>query len=129
MIGGPPGWIVRHDTEQVDKEPVAAEILHPHAPVSAHAHIFNPIRNLINATLVRINNTFSELKPSSCSQCCGSGSGAFLTPGSGMGKKIRIRIRDEQTGSHFRELRNTFLGLKYLNSFTSIQDGKKLDPG
>jgi hypothetical protein len=39
-------------------------------------------------------------------QCCGSG--AFLTPGSGMGKKIRIRIRDEQPGSYFRELRNNF---------------------
>jgi hypothetical protein len=31
------------------------------------------------------------------------GSGAFSTPGSGMGKKIRIRIHDEQPGSYFRE--------------------------
>jgi hypothetical protein len=38
-------------------------------------------------------------------------SGAFLTPGSGMGKKIRIR--DKQPGSYFRELRNNFFGLKY----------------
>jgi hypothetical protein len=47
------------------------------------------------------------------SQCCGSG--AFLTPGSGMVKKSGpgsgIRIRDEQPGSYFRELRNHFLGL------------------
>jgi hypothetical protein len=43
-------------------------------------------------------------------QCCGSGSGAFLTSGSGMGKKIRIRIRDEHPGSYFRELRNNFFG-------------------
>jgi hypothetical protein len=42
------------------------------------------------------------------------GSGAFLTPGSG--------IRDEQPGSYFRELRNKFLGLKYLNSFIRIRD-------
>ncbi len=33
------------------------------------------------------------------------GSGAFLTPGSG----IRFGIRDEQPGSYFRELRNNFL--------------------
>ncbi len=40
------------------------------------------------------------------------GSGAFLTPGSGMGKKSGsgIRIRNEQPGSYFRELRNHFLG-------------------
>jgi hypothetical protein len=36
------------------------------------------------------------------------GFGAFLTPGSGMGKKIRSR--DKQPGSYFRELRNNFLG-------------------
>jgi hypothetical protein len=40
------------------------------------------------------------------------GSGAFLTldPGSGLGKKIEIRIRDEHFGSYFLELRNNFLG-------------------
>jgi hypothetical protein len=41
-------------------------------------------------------------------------SGAFLTPGSGMGKKSGsgsgIRIRDEQPESYFREPRNHFLG-------------------
>ncbi len=30
-----------------------------------------------------------------------SGSAAFLTPGSGMGKKIKIWIRDEHSGSYF----------------------------
>jgi hypothetical protein len=38
------------------------------------------------------------------------GSGVFLTPGSGMGKKIKIRIRDEHPGSYFWELRNNSLG-------------------
>jgi hypothetical protein len=37
-------------------------------------------------------------------------SGAFLTPGSGMGKRSGSGIRDEQSGSYFRELRNNFLG-------------------
>jgi hypothetical protein len=44
------------------------------------------------------------------------GSSAFLTPGSGMGKKSgsgsRIRIRDEKTGSYFLELRNHLFGVK-----------------
>ncbi len=35
---------------------------------------------------------------------------------SGMGKKIRIRIRDEQPRSYFRGLRKHFFELKYLNS-------------
>ncbi len=39
------------------------------------------------------------------------GSGAFLTPGSGMGKKSGSGIRDEQPGSYFRELKKQFLGL------------------
>jgi hypothetical protein len=43
-----------------------------------------------------------------------------LDHGSGMGKKIRIRNRDEQPGSYFRELRNNFL--KYLNSLMRIRD-------
>ncbi len=53
------------------------------------------------------------------------GSGAFLTPVSG----IRIRIRDEQPGSYFRELKNKFFGLKYLNSLMRIRDGKKFGSG
>jgi hypothetical protein len=40
-------------------------------------------------------------------QGCGSGSGAFLNPGSGIG--------DEQPGAYFREHRNQCFGLKYLN--------------
>ncbi len=42
-----------------------------------------------------------------------------LDQGSGMGKKSGsgwIRIRDEQPGSYFLELRNHFFGFKYLNS-------------
>jgi hypothetical protein len=38
---------------------------------------------------------------------------------------IRIRVRDEQPGSYFLELRNhflLFLGLKNLNSFMRIRD-------
>ncbi len=55
------------------------------------------------------------------------GSGAFLTPGSGIrdGKKVSIRIRDEQPGSYFLELRNHFfgfLGVKILKFFDA-------DPG
>jgi hypothetical protein len=51
-----------------------------------------------------------------------------------MGKKVRIRIRDEQPGSYFRELRNPCFGLKYLNSLMQIRDpgfgdGKNSDPG
>ncbi len=35
---------------------------------------------------------------------------------------LRIRIRDEQHGSYFPELRNNFFGLKYLNSLMRIRD-------
>ncbi len=80
-------------------------------------------------------------------QCCGSGSGIRdwvpfwpLDPG---WEKVSIRIRDEQPGSYFLELRNHFLlfwGLKFLNSLrirdpgwrqfgSGIRDGKKSDPG
>ncbi len=44
------------------------------------------------------------------------GTGAFLTPGSGMGKKSgfgsEVQIRDEQPGSYFLELRNHFFGIR-----------------
>ncbi len=55
--------------------------------------------------------------------------------------KIRIRIRDEQPGSYFRELRNNFLGVKILNSFdadpgfgmekfrSGMENRKSPDPG
>jgi hypothetical protein len=36
------------------------------------------------------------------------GSGPFLTPGSGMGRKSASGIRDEQPRSYFLELRNRF---------------------
>ena len=49
------------------------------------------------------------------------------------GKKVSIRIRDEQPGSYFLELRNNFFrffwGLKYLNSLIRIRDGDSSDPG
>jgi hypothetical protein len=38
-------------------------------------------------------------------------------------------IQDEQPGSYFLELRNHFLGLKYLNSLMRIRDGDSSDPG
>jgi hypothetical protein len=49
-------------------------------------------------------------------------------PGFEMSKN-RIWIRDEQPGSYFREFRNPFLGLKYLNYLMRIWDGKNSDPG
>jgi hypothetical protein len=57
------------------------------------------------------------------------GSGAFLTPGFGIrdGLKVSIRIRDEESGSYFLELRNHFLGVKILKFFDS--DGDSSDPG
>ncbi len=52
------------------------------------------------------------------------GSGAFLTPGSGMGRKSASGsgIRDEQPRSYFLELRNHFFGVKILKFFDA-------DPG
>jgi hypothetical protein len=64
------------------------------------------------------------------------GLGAILTPGirDPVWEKVSIRIRDEQPGSYFLELRNhcfAFLGLKYLNSLKKIRDrdGDSSDPG
>jgi hypothetical protein len=73
------------------------------------------------------------------------GSGAFLTPGSGIRDPGWVKsqdpdpgsgIRDEQPRSYFLELRNHFFGLKYLNSLMRIQDpgsgirdGNNSDPG
>jgi hypothetical protein len=47
-----------------------------------------------------------------------------LNPESGIrdGYKVRIRIRDEQPGSYFLELRNHFFGVKILKFFD-------VDPG
>jgi hypothetical protein len=56
------------------------------------------------------------------------GCGAFLTPGSGIGKKSRsgsgLKILD-----HILELRNHFFGLKDLNFLMRIRDGKKVGSG
>jgi hypothetical protein len=54
------------------------------------------------------------------------GSGAFITPwirDPGW-VKIRIRIRDEQTGSYFRELRKNF-GVKIFKFFYADPGWKK----
>ncbi len=60
------------------------------------------------------------------------GSGAFLPLdlGSGMGKKIRIRIRDEQPGSYSERLETIFgvIILKFLMG-SGTRDGKNWDPG
>jgi hypothetical protein len=52
------------------------------------------------------------------------GSDAFLTPGSGMGRKSASGsgIQDEKPGSYFLELRNNFFWLKYFNSLMRIRD-------
>jgi hypothetical protein len=51
------------------------------------------------------------------------GSGAFLTPGSGMGKKIRIRIRDEQPGANFREQISESLETNFWVKILKFFDG------
>jgi hypothetical protein len=58
------------------------------------------------------------------------GSGAFLTPGSGIQdeQKTRIRIRDDKP-NHISESSETIFELKYLNSLMRIWDGKNLVPG
>jgi hypothetical protein len=58
------------------------------------------------------------------------GSDAFLTPGSGMGKKSGsgIRIWDEQPRSYFLELRNS-LWAKILKFFDADPGWKKFGPG
>jgi hypothetical protein len=76
-------------------------------------------------------STEDNMKNLASSKSCGSGSGirdpgsgAFLAPGSGMGKKSGsgsgIWIQDEQPGSYFRELRNHFLGIR--DGKTRIRD-------
>jgi hypothetical protein len=63
------------------------------------------------------------------------GSGALLTPGSGIqdGWKIRIRIRDEQPGSYFRKIRNNILGYKirFFDADPDLRSGipNLFDPG
>jgi hypothetical protein len=58
-------------------------------------------------------------------------SGAFLTPGSGMGKKSGSGS-GMKNPDHISAILETVFGLKYLNSLTRIRDpgdGKKSDPG
>jgi hypothetical protein len=101
------------------------------------AHIEYGINFARTKVSAKVVNTISFLREdfllvktdNSCSlvsfyQRCGSGSGAFLTPGSGMGRKSASGsgIRNEQHGSYFLELRNHFFGLKYLNSLMRIRD-------
>jgi hypothetical protein len=52
------------------------------------------------------------------------GSGTFLIPGSGSGKKSGsgFGIRDESSRSFFRELRNSFFGLKIIKFFDADPD-------
>jgi hypothetical protein len=44
------------------------------------------------------------------------------------GPGLRIRIRDEQPLSYFREIKKQF-ELKHLNSLMWIREGQNLDPG
>jgi hypothetical protein len=64
----------------------------------------------------KTNTKFDKLK-----QCCGSGSGirCFFDPW--------IRIRDEQPGSYFRELKKQFFGLKYLIKFFYVDPGSGME--
>ncbi len=51
-----------------------------------------------------------------------------LDPGSGMVKKVKIRIRVENPGSHCRELWNNLLGWNYFNLLTWIRDPESFWP-
>ncbi len=57
------------------------------------------------------------------------GSGAFFTPGSGMGKKSGSGSGMNKPNHISESLEIIFLGLKYLNSLMRIRDGKNSDPG
>jgi hypothetical protein len=57
------------------------------------------------------------------------GSGVPFWPRDQRWVKNKIRIRDEQPGSYFRERIKKFFGLKYLNYFMRIRDGKKFGSG
>jgi hypothetical protein len=71
-----------------------------------------------------------------CAQCCGSGSGAFLAPRSGIRDPGWVKYQDldpgSDSGSYFRELRNNLIVLKYLNYLMRIRYSGifwTLDPG
>jgi hypothetical protein len=60
------------------------------------------------------------------------GSGAFLTPGSGMGRKSASGSGMNNPDNIFWSLETislVFLGLNYLNSLMRIRDGDSSDPG
>jgi len=95
----------------------------------------------ITASVVELKLFFTVPVPTF--QCCGSGSGIrclfdpwIRDPG---WVEVSIRIRDEQPGSYFLELRNHFFWVKILKFFdadpgwrpfgSGIRDGKKSDPG
>jgi hypothetical protein len=40
-----------------------------------------------------------------------------------------LRIRDEQPGSYFLDLKNQYFGVKILKSLMRIRDGNNSDPG
>jgi hypothetical protein len=57
------------------------------------------------------------------------GSGAFLTPGSGMGKKARSGSGMNNLGHISESLKKQFSVLKYISSLMQIRDGKKFGSG
>ncbi len=77
---------------QFDKDPEPARIVEVSFSDHRLQNISDPFKNATGRVLPC---SVADLDP---------GSGAFMTPGSG------IRIRDEHFESHFRELRNNFLG-------------------
>jgi hypothetical protein len=74
-------------------------------------------------------------RPLGCVADPDPGSGAFLSPGSGMGRKSASgsRIRDEQPGTYFLELRTHFFGffgVKILKFFDADPETVQIrDPG
>jgi hypothetical protein len=75
--------------------------------------VFRHIPNLVRILYGLLNSTAD------------SGSGAFLTPVSGIrdGYKIMIRIWDEQPRSYFRDLRETIFGVRILKLFCDADPG------
>jgi hypothetical protein len=97
-------------------------------------------REMLSASLIwrkkhGVDKILCEYQVSSTSLACAAqcsvadtGSGAFLTPGSGTGKfgsGSRMNNMDHISES----LEKNFWGLKYLNSLMRIRDGKNSDPG
>ncbi len=53
-----PGGIVWHDAEQVDEEPVAADVLHPHAPVPAPQSVIQKMFMFMFSFVIFKNSSF-----------------------------------------------------------------------